>query len=95
MKDRFAHTQLRRLAQQYGIQFFEVSALNGQNVEPLFHDLAKRIADLRITDEAPQDEGADGQDGTIRLESPAAGGSRARPTKLKKGMEAMEEKCCS
>ena len=46
----------RGLADEYGVQFFETSALTGNNVEPMFNALATTIKRRRI-DECEQGRG--------------------------------------
>jgi hypothetical protein len=64
----------RALAEEYGVQFFETSALTGYNVEAMFTDLATIIKRKRI-DELEARGGDSGsvsvadqsQAGTVRL----------------------------
>lgn len=72
------------LAEEYGVQFFETSALTGNNVEKMFTALAKTIKRKRI-DELEAADGASiaeqSQAGTVKLggegAAAAAGGKRA------------------
>ena len=50
------HDEGKQLAEEYGVQFFETSALTGQNVEKMFTALATTIKHKRID----EFEGTDG-----------------------------------
>lgn len=76
----------KQLADEYGVQFFESSALTGQNVEKMFTALATTIKHKRIDDfEGAALQGAPSTDGastttdnrTIHL-APAEGGGSAK-----------------
>lgn len=71
----------KMLAEEYGVQFFETSALTGQNVETMFTALATTIKHRRI-DEYEGSGGADGgansdgrNDGKVDLNSRDIGGA--------------------
>jgi Ras-related protein Rab-8A len=79
----------KQLADEYGVQFFETSALTGQNVEKMFSALATMIKHKRIDEfenqaghhgNAPMDNGtANGDDdGVVRLEDQQQGGRSGR-----------------
>jgi Ras-related protein Rab-8A len=75
----------KQLADEYGVQFFETSALTGHAVEPMFTALATTIKRKRI-DELEQNAAAGahtpsadpGVDGTVNLAAAAASESSKR-----------------
>jgi GTPase SAR1 family protein len=54
----------KQLADEYGVQFFETSALTGQNVEKMFTALATTIKHKRIDDFEQQTEAVKGAPST-------------------------------
>lgn len=71
----------KQLADEYGVQFFETSALTGQAVEPMFTALATTIKRKRIDELLEQQQAAGGAhtpsadpgvDGTVNLAAAAA-----------------------
>jgi small GTP-binding protein len=78
----------KQLAEEYGVQFFETSALTGQNVEKMFTALATTIKHKRIDEfenQAGQHGGASvdhasaaaaSQGGTVHLTDGAQGGTQ-------------------
>lgn len=78
----------KQLADEYGVQFFESSALTGQNVEKMFTALATTIKHKRIDEfEGSALQGAPSTDGastttdnrTINLSTAEGGGSTKTP----------------
>lgn len=77
----------KALAEEYGVQFFETSALTGHNVEAMFVELATTIKRKRIDELEAKGGGGDAgsladqsQAGTVRLggdSNGAAGGGRS------------------
>lgn len=69
----------KQLAEEYGVQFFETSALTGHNVEKMFTVLATTIKHKRID----EFEGATGAaPGASAAEPAANGGGASRPISL-------------
>lgn len=99
----------RELAGDFGIGFFEVSALKGEGVEDIFFNLARAIKDLRIPLEndsyssgripAPGSGGlqplSPNSGNTIHLDQNTLGSQKSYDKAgLKKGIDKFESKCC-
>ncbi len=69
-----------QLAEEYGVQFFETSALTGHNVEKMFTVLATTIKHKRI-DEF-EGSGAGAETGVSAAEPSGTGGGASRPISL-------------
>jgi small GTP-binding protein len=71
----------KQLADEYGVQFFETSALTGQNVETMFMALATTIKHKRIDEfeqggsQAPSNENSGVQEKTVNLGGGQHGGN--------------------
>jgi GTPase SAR1 family protein len=80
----------KQLADEYGVQFFETSALTGHHVEQMFIALATTIKRKRIDEfenmatsnggisNAPSSDNPSGTDGTINLAAAAAASDTAK-----------------
>jgi Ras family len=80
----------KQLADEYGVQFFETSALTGHHVEQMFTALATTIKRKRIDEfenmatsnggisNAPSSDNPSGTDGTINLAAAAAASDTAK-----------------
>lgn len=76
----------RGLAEEYGVQFFETSALTGANVEGMFTALATTIKRRRI-DEYEGSLAASTAGGNASVGGTSAGGGGSQPVNLSRGAD--------
>ena len=80
----------KALAEEYGVEFFETSALTGGNVEGMFTALAKTIKRRRIDEvESAQQQGSIGG-GQTSLGGTSAGGNNNGTVNLGRGVDGNE-----
>ena len=87
--DRVVQTEEGRgLAEEYGVQFFETSALTGSNVESMFTALATTIKRTRI-DEYEGSQAASVAGGLASVGGTSAGGGASQTVNLSRGAESL------
>jgi len=74
------------LAEEYGVQFFETSALTGLNVEGMFTALATTIKRKRI-DECERSQAASVAGGNASVGGTSAGGGASQTVNLSRGAD--------
>lgn len=77
----------RALADEYGVEFFETSALTGGNVEPMFTALAKTIKRRRIDEVEGQQSVAGGNAAGQSVGATSAGGNGNGTINLGRGAD--------